>query len=39
MGPSIESGIEDGERDDIYEAVMRYFLTRLEERGRRNDNR
>jgi glutathione synthase/RimK-type ligase-like ATP-grasp enzyme len=33
--PSIESGIEDRENDALYETIIRYFLDRLEERGRR----
>ena len=36
--PSIESGIEDGGREDLYQAIMRYFLDRLEERGRGRDS-
>jgi glutathione synthase/RimK-type ligase-like ATP-grasp enzyme len=35
--PSIESGIEDGGGETVYDAVMRYFLDRLEERGRRGE--
>jgi glutathione synthase/RimK-type ligase-like ATP-grasp enzyme len=35
--PSIEAGIEDGGNDAIYDAVMRYFLDRLEERGRKGE--
>ena len=35
--PSVESGIEDGGQDALYQTIMRYFLDRLEERGRNRD--
>jgi glutathione synthase/RimK-type ligase-like ATP-grasp enzyme len=35
--PSIESEIEDAHCPHIYEAIMRYFFDRLEERGRNRE--
>jgi len=35
--PSIASGIEDALAPDIYQSIMRYFLDRLEERGRNRE--
>lgn len=37
--PNIESGIEDLVSPHLYDTVMRYFLERLEGRGRRRESR
>jgi glutathione synthase/RimK-type ligase-like ATP-grasp enzyme len=37
--PSIEAGIEDAVDEHIYDKIMRYFLDRLEERGRGRESR